>query len=200
MSEATTAAAGSRPDQGGADAQPEVRVVNASAERLDEVKPLWFMLHRHHVAVADKRRGPVRSDEDSWEIKRGWYAGWLEEGGFLLLAEVDRKVAGYAVVRFVEPDPTPTWYMPPKKAEIEALAILPGVQRFGVGKLMIDAIKFVVHDHGVDMIGGAVIGGNDEAVRFYEREGGYVTYVKIDFRFDDEVPVADPGVIDQTAP
>jgi GNAT superfamily N-acetyltransferase len=199
MSDVTTAAADSRADEARTDAQPDVRVVKASADRLDEVKPLWFMLHRHHVAVADKRRGAVRSDEESWEIKRGWYAGWLAEGGFLLLAEVDRKVVGYAVVRFAEPDPTPTWLVPPEKAEIEALAIVPGVQRFGVGKLMIDAIKYEVHERGVEILTGAVIGGNDEAVRFYEREGGYVTYVKIDFRFEEGMPFPDPGVIDETA-
>ena len=197
--DATTAPAGGRENGGEPEAQPEVRLVKASPERLDEVKPLWFLLHRHHVSVADKRRGPVRSDEESWEIKRSWYAGWLaEEGAFLLLAEIDDKLVGYAVVRIAEPDPTPTWHMPPKKAEIEALSILPGVQRFGVGKLMIDAIKYEVNRQGVPFLTGAVIGGNSEAVRFYEREGGYVTYVKIDFCFEEGMPVPDPGVVDET--
>src|SRR5881227_26400 len=146
------------------------------------------MLHRHHVAMADDRRGPVRSDEESWQIKRGWYEEWLsEEGSFLLLAEIGEAVAGYAVVRTTEPDPTPTWYMPPNKAEIEALAIAPDAQRLGVGKLMIDAIKHEVHRQGVPVLSGAVIGGNEEAVRFYQREGGYVTYVQIDFRFEEDM-------------
>lgn len=177
---------------------PELRLVKASAERLDEIKPLWFMLHRNHVAVADDRRGPVRSDEESWQIKRRWYEEWLaEEESFLLLAEIDGRPAGYAVVRMVKPDPTPTWRMPPKKAEIEALAIAPEAQGEGVGQLMIDGIKHEVQQMGVELLGGAVIGGNEDAVRFYEREGGYVTYVKIDFRFEEDAPVPDPGVIDE---
>ncbi|HEX8075471.1 MAG TPA: GNAT family N-acetyltransferase [Thermoleophilaceae bacterium] len=201
MTDATTAEPTDRADdRGSSGPQPEVRIVKAPIARLDEVKPLWFMLHNHHIAVADKRRGPARSDEESWQIKRGWYDAWLaQEGSFLLLAEVDRKVVGYAVVRTMEPDPTPTWLSPPKKAEIEALAILPDVQRLGVGKLMTDAIKSESYKLGLRMISGAVIGGNEEAVRFYEREGGYVTYVKVDFRFDDDAAFEDPGVVDQTA-
>ncbi|MEA2396622.1 MAG: hypothetical protein QOK25_178 [Thermoleophilaceae bacterium] len=199
MSEATTAAPGAPEGADSAGATPEVRIVKAPPTRLDEVKPLWFMLHNHHIAVADERRGPVRSDEESWEIKRDWYEGWLaEEGAFLLLAEVDRKVVGYAVVHPMDPDPTPTWISPPKKAEIEALGILPDAQRFGIGKLMIDAIKTESFKLGLRMLSGAVIGGNQQAVRFYEREGGYVTYVKIDFRFGDDAQFEDPGVVDQT--
>ena len=179
--------------------EPEIRLVNASPDRLDDVKPLWFMLHRNHVAVADDRRGPVRSDEESWQIKRAWYEEWLaEEESFLLLAEIDEWVAGYAVVRMTKPDPTPTWHTPPKKAEIEALAIAPEAQSVGLGQMMIDGIKHEVQKMGVEVIGGAVIGGNEDAVRFYERVGGYVTYVKIDFRFEEGVAIPDPGVVDET--
>jgi ribosomal protein S18 acetylase RimI-like enzyme len=180
-------------------APPDIRLVKAPSDRLDDVKPLWFMLHRQHVAVADDRRGPVRSDEESWRIKRRWYEDWLaDEDSFLLLAEMDGRAVGYAVVRMVRPDPTPTWHQPPRKAEIEALAIAPEAQREGVGQLMIDGIKHEVQEMGVEVLGGAVIGGNDDAVRFYEREGGYVTYVKIDFRFEDGITIRDPGVVDET--
>ena len=178
----------------------EVRVIKASPKRLDDVKHLWFMLHAHHIAMADKRRGPTRSDEESWQIKRGWYEAWLaEEGSFLMIAELHGEVVGYAVVRVMEPDPTPTWILPPKKTEMEAFAVLPGLRRYGVGKKIMDAIKVETHRLGIERIGGAVIGGNMDATRFYEREGGFVTYIKFDYLFTDEHPVPpDPGIVDET--
>lgn len=53
----------------------------AGRERIDDLKPLWESLHRHHAAVAPELRvlGAVRPDAESWAVRRALYEAWLGE-------------------------------------------------------------------------------------------------------------------------
>lgn len=167
----------------------DLRISKASSARLDELEPLWIQLHRHHIEVADPRRGPVRSEAESWAIKRGWYEAWLEEpDSFLLLAELKGELVGYLLARAVPGDPTPTWIPPERRAEIEALAVHPKVRDLGVGALLSLAVKSEAYQRGFPALGGAIVAGNEDAVRFYQREGAYLKYVSMELRFDPSSP------------
>lgn len=176
-----------------------VRIVRAGLERLDDVRPLWMFLHDHHAAHGDPRLGPTRSAEESWPLRRTRYVEWLSTPDALfLIAEIDGRPIAYAVVRVVPGTDTQTWYAPDRRYEIETLAVSPEAHRLGVGKTLIDAIKCEARRLGIPALSGGIIAGNREAVRFYEREGGFQTYVLIEYRFDSEdpervveVPIAD---------
>jgi ribosomal protein S18 acetylase RimI-like enzyme len=185
----------------------EVRVVQIGADRIEEIRELWMALHERHCAVANPKLGKPRSAEESWELRRARYLEWLAEpGSFLLVAEQSGQFVAYAMVREMGPIDTPTWYAPDRRYEIESLCVTPDLQGARMGKLLIDAIKTRARQNGIYQLMGAVIGGNQDAVRFYEREGGFVSYITIQYRFEDEdpseqveVPIADETLREEVA-
>lgn len=168
----------------------DLRVVKASARRLDSIRELWLLIHRQHLALGDPRRGPARSEEESWQLKRAQYAEWLPEANaFLLIVEHDGEPLGYTVVQVRSYPPNPDWHSPERKAWIEDLSVRPEAQRLGVGKLLIDAIKTEAQARNLPALGGEALAVNEDAIRFYEREGGYRTATLIEYQFAHE-----PGI------
>jgi hypothetical protein len=78
----------------------EVAITRAGGEVLDRLEPLWLELHHHHQAIAGAALEPYVGDAHSWAARRGMYAGFLEapHGSFVLLAERDAALLGYAMV------------------------------------------------------------------------------------------------------
>ncbi|HEX6229624.1 MAG TPA: hypothetical protein VFZ41_09225 [Solirubrobacterales bacterium] len=71
---------------------PEVEIVEARAERLDDVGSLWRAMHEYHAEVAGEARevAPFRRAEDSWQRRRGEFERWMRAGdAWLLIAERD---------------------------------------------------------------------------------------------------------------
>jgi ribosomal protein S18 acetylase RimI-like enzyme len=180
----------------------KVRVVQIGADRIEEIRELWIALHERHCAVANPKLGRPRSAEESWELRRARYLEWLEEPGtFVIAAEQSGRFVAYAVVRELGPIDTPSWYAPERRYEIESLCVTPDQQGARMGKLLIDAIKTRARENGIKQLMGSVIGGNYDAVRFYEREGGFVSYITIQYRFESEDPsaVVEVPIDDETA-
>jgi ribosomal protein S18 acetylase RimI-like enzyme len=146
----------------------------AGPDAIDRVAPLWLALHQHHRAVGGERLGPYVDDERSWAARRELYAAVLAKGGFLLLAERDAELIGYAAVAVspagetLTPD---TWATGDRLAEVETLYVVPGARGDGVGSALLDRIDAELAAAGVDdvMIGAIVT--NVDAIRLYERRG-----------------------------
>jgi len=121
---------------------------------------------------------PVRSLEDSWEYRRRQYLDWLSRDGYILLfAERGRELIGYAVVSLGEG--AATWDLGERTAEIETLSVLGSERGKGVGRALIQAAADVGTKAGAATVLVAVAHSNEDALRFYEREGFEPFYVSL---------------------
>ena len=146
----------------------KAQVVAAGAERLDELEPLYRSLHRHHREIAAI---PVVADGvESWRRRRAWYADMLARGALLLVAELDARPAGYAMVE-LRPGDDDTWPVGARYAELQSLVVEDGLRGAGIGGILMDAVEAELAARGVADLSVAVLAGNDAALRFYERRG-----------------------------
>jgi ribosomal protein S18 acetylase RimI-like enzyme len=145
------------------------QITSIGADRLSELEPLWRSLHQHHRSVADL---PVLADDDlSWQRRRDWYLGLLDEGSsFILLATDGTAPVGYAVVKIGKGDDD-TWPVGAHLAELISLAVAPDARGQGLGTALMDAVDAELDRRGVPDLEIAVMAGNDRALRFYERRG-----------------------------
>ena len=149
-------------------------IARAGAEALDRLRPLWLVLHHHHQAVGGPALGPYVGDEASWAARRALYAGFLERGGFAVLAERDGRLAGYAMVAVTPVQETlmpDTWRTGDRVAEVETLVVAPDARGAGLGAAMLDRIDEELAAEGVeDVLIGAIV-TNTDAIRLYKRRG-----------------------------
>jgi len=84
----------------------------------------------------------------------------------VLVCEVDGEVAGYVVLRQEFPMPSHAHVL-----EIGGLAVGPGAQGRGAGRLLVEAAVEEARRRGAVKLSLRVLGGNDGARRLYERCG-----------------------------
>jgi ribosomal protein S18 acetylase RimI-like enzyme len=150
----------------------QVAIARGGAERIPDLRQLWESLHDHNAAVATQliELGPVRSPEDSWELRRNRYAQWLsEQDAFVLLAAGPARPVGYALVHMRGPEET--WATGERIARLETLAVLPAYRGRGIGTALIDAVYRELRARGVRQLDVSVIAYNSDAVRFFGRLG-----------------------------
>jgi ribosomal protein S18 acetylase RimI-like enzyme len=146
-----------------------MKILRGDLDRLDEVRPLFQAMHRHHRALGEQVV-PFRSDEEAWERRRRHYVTLLESGrGHLLLAEEDGRAIGYAMVSMGRGQATLA--TGERVAELETLSIAEGERGRGVGRALMDAAYAVIVELGATEVMLYVLDGNDDAMRFYERYG-----------------------------
>jgi GNAT superfamily N-acetyltransferase len=161
-------------------AADDVAVVRAGAERIDELQPLWESMHRHHAAIAPEMRaiGPERRPSESWQVRRRHYVHVLAEAGaFVLVAELEGRPVGYALVHVRSSEET--WQTGPV-AELESLAVLDSHRGRAIGARLVEAMLEQLRKAGVTTWSVAVIASNADAIRFYERlplQPYLVTYI-----------------------
>jgi GNAT superfamily N-acetyltransferase len=158
---------------------PEVEIVEASAERLDDVASLWRAMHEYHAEVAGEAQEitPFRRAEDSWQRRRGDFERWMRAGdAWLLIAEREGSPVGFAFFRICDGD----WSFETNErmGELEALSVEPDLRRWGIGSLLMEEVERRLAAAGVGFVGLAVIAGNEEALRFYERWGMAPSHVR----------------------
>jgi ribosomal protein S18 acetylase RimI-like enzyme len=147
----------------------EPRVELAGAERVDEVRDLWLDLHRHERSVAPTL--PLTDDELSWRRRRALYVRCLElEQGFLALARAEDTVAGYAFVR-IEPGSDDTFQMGELYAELYSFSVARDLRGQGIGTMLLDFVDAELAVRGIADLTIAVMVGNVDAQRLYERRG-----------------------------
>jgi ribosomal protein S18 acetylase RimI-like enzyme len=147
-----------------------VTIVRGGAERIPDLQPLWESLHEHHAAVAPElaERGPVRSADESWLVRRALYREWLAEpDALVLVAEASSGPMGYALVHMRGPEET--WATGDRIAELETLAVLPALRGRGTGMALTEAVHRELRRIGTEHM--AVSASNEAALRFYERLG-----------------------------
>jgi ribosomal protein S18 acetylase RimI-like enzyme len=158
-------------------AEPEI--TRAGAERIGDLEPLWHAMHRHHSSVAGHLAevAPFRSDDESWVRRRAFYERLLARpDAFLLLAERDGRLVGYAAVGVGGSEAT--LEVGERVGSLESLSVLPEERGRGLGGTLMDAVFDELRRLGVEEISLAVMEGNDDAWRFYERRG-LVPYLRL---------------------
>jgi GNAT superfamily N-acetyltransferase len=146
-----------------------IEIAVAGAERIDELEPLWLALHRHHRAVA---AAPVVGDDDaSWARRRAWYLDMLAGGeDVVLIAERAGRPVGYAFLH-LHHGPDDTWPVGERWGEVVSLSVLPEERGAGVGTALLDAVDAELAARGVPDLQVAVMAGNRDALRLYQRRG-----------------------------
>ena len=151
-------------------------VRHGGRDEVDRLEPLWRALRAHHVALP--AMPPVRSAEDSWEFRKRQYLDWLgQEGHVLLVAERGNELIGYAVMSIGEG--AATWDLGERTAEIETLSVLESERGNGVGAALTQAAAGVANEAGAGTMLVGVVHSNEDAIRFYEREGFKPFYVSL---------------------
>lgn len=125
----------------------------------------WFATHSRHVSheVLQRRR-------EGWgyaESECGWRRAIrdAESSPNLILVAVEQdQIIGVAASEAASPG----------RAEVGALYVDPAHQRRGVGRELLQAIADHYRGRGVHRLCLAVLTGNGEARRFYDRQGGHV--------------------------
>lgn len=155
------------------------KIVRARGERIDDLRPLWDSMRAHHAEVAPhlEELGPRRAADESWALRRALYEQWLAESdAFVLIAEIEERPVGYALVRMRGPEET--WTTGDRVADIESLALLPDHRGEGIGSALLARMHEELRAEGVEHWGLGVIATNADAVRFYERQG-LLPFVKV---------------------
>ena len=146
-----------------------VAIVRAGAERVDELEPLWLALHHHHREVA--AQPVVADDAASWARRRAWYLEMLAGGeDVLLIAERDGRPVGYGFLH-LHHGPDDTWPVDGRWGELVSLSVAFEERGAGVGTKLLDAVDAELEARGVRDLQVAVMAGNAEALRLYQRRG-----------------------------
>ena len=152
-----------------------IEIVRAGAERLDEVGPIWRSLSDHHAEITPAWL-PVRPSAQGWPVRRAGYERSLADGAALLIAQGARGALGYALAT---PKAAPVNLAIDRLLEVETVAVLPEARGAGIGGALMDAIRVLAADLGIDQIQLAVRTANECALRFYERQGFAPLYVTL---------------------
>lgn len=151
----------------------EPELVLGSAADLDDLRPLWLLLHRHHQQLLPGL-APYVSDEQSWSSRRRLYAQLLARpDSILLLARLHGALVGYGLAHVQDAAQTwveDTWATGPRIGEIESLGVVPEQRGQGVGTALLDELLRRLGEAGADDVVLGVVPGNP-ATRLYERAG-----------------------------
>jgi ribosomal protein S18 acetylase RimI-like enzyme len=157
----------------------KIEITRAGAERIDDVESLWHAMHGHHRSVAGHLAAvaPFRSDDESWVRRRAFYERLLAKpDSFFLVAERDGRLVGYAAVAVGGTEAS--LEVGGLVGSLESLSVLPEERGQGLGRRLMDAVFEELRRLGVEEITLAVMEGNDDAWRFYERLG-LVPYLRL---------------------
>ena len=88
---------------------------------------------------------------------------------WLLIAEHRGSPVGFALFRIRDGDPN--FETGARVGELEALSVQADLRRWGIGSLLMEEVERRIAELGVGFISLAVVIGNEDAIRFYERWG-----------------------------
>jgi hypothetical protein len=157
---------------------PSVTFIESSS--LDELRPVWAGLHRHHLRLESEGQtsalGGLRGLNESWEAQRRMYERALRSPHvFLAVARRDTEAVGYALV-VCRPDPV--WGVG-RTAQIEVLCVrdvdpglAAGVARGRTLKVLLAASITEAQRRGVTRWAATCLAANTDVRRLAERLGG----------------------------
>lgn len=150
--------------------EPVIDILPASA--IDRLEGLWGQLLLHHSRTAQHLAalGALHTPQDSWRVRRRQYLEWLDEPlAAALVAREGESVLGYAVVRVV--NAPGSWQWGDQVGVLETLVVDDGTRGAGIGRALLAAARERLAESGVEVMKIAVMAGNEDALRFYRREG-----------------------------
>lgn len=160
-----------------------------AVDEIDRVKSLWLRLLAHHARLAGhlEEVGAIRAPEDSWRQRRAQYVEWLSAPlTRVFVARDGERPVGYAMVRVVEAPGS--WRWGDRSGVLETLVVDDEVRGAGVGQALVGAAREHLAGQGIEVMKISVLAGNDDAMRFYRREGA------VDFVQTVVMPVAERPV------
>jgi ribosomal protein S18 acetylase RimI-like enzyme len=147
-----------------------VTVELAGPKRVEDLRNLWLALHHHERTVAPEVPLVV-DDELSWQRRRALYLRWLQpEVGFLVIARAGSEIVGYAFVR-IDQGSDDTFPFGERYGELYSLSVAPGRRGLGIGTQLLDFVDAELASRGIIDLAVAVMVGNTDAQRLYERRG-----------------------------
>jgi ribosomal protein S18 acetylase RimI-like enzyme len=142
----------------------------AGPERVDDLRSLWLALHHHERTVAPDIP-LVTDDRLSWQRRRALYLRWPEpEDGFLVIARSGPEIVGYAFVH-VDEGADDTFPFGERYGELYSLSVAPERRGQGIGTRLLDFVDIELASRGITDMAVAVMLGNTDAQRLYERRG-----------------------------
>jgi ribosomal protein S18 acetylase RimI-like enzyme len=148
---------------------------------LDELRPLWLALHGHHEKVAEYR-DLVHDRQASWDRRRNWYLGILDDGGAYFIARQDSEAVGYAMTQTTL-GLDDTFEVRGGVIEVITLVVAESARSRGIGGSLLGAVKEFALGQGIDTVKVAVMTGNTRAQSFYANAGFHsaeeVLYLKL---------------------
>jgi len=158
-------------------------VVRVPRSRLGELEPLWAALYEHQQLTAPQLQDRRRTLEESWRDRRAKEERWItaEPRTFVLAAEVDSMLVGYAFVRVIEAPLAVSWEFADPHAELATLSVMPDYRGQSVGGALMSGVYAELRALGIADLTIGVIATNTRAARFYERLGAVpflTTYVQ----------------------
>jgi ribosomal protein S18 acetylase RimI-like enzyme len=154
-------------------------IADLSAAGIDRLEALWRELLEHHLAAAPHLAalGTARDPADSWRVRRAQYRQWLAVPRAAVLVASDAELVardagrllGYAMIRSA--DAAGSWQWGEQVGILETLVVASSARGTGVGRELLDAARERLAEWGAQVMTISVIAGNEEAVRFYRRNG-----------------------------
>ncbi len=102
-------------------------------------------------------------------LERQWLAE--EPGSFVLGAELNGRLVGYAFVRIVAEKLAVSWTISNPYADLTVLSVLPEQRGRGIGAMLMDATNAELRQQGIRDLAITVITTNADAERLYKRRG-----------------------------
>ena len=165
---------------------PDLVITPLEPADLDVLRPLWLALRDHHGSITPDW-GPVRSDDESWARRRADYEKWLAEpDAFAFVAHRGHRAVGYALVT-VNPG-SPTWAAADRAGYVETLSVAPEERGKGTGAALLRATHDRLEQLGVDHVELTVVSANEDARRFYAREGYEEVFVAVRRKLGEQAP------------
>jgi ribosomal protein S18 acetylase RimI-like enzyme len=113
----------------------------------------------------------VDDDELSWQRRRALYLERLSsETGFLVIAIEGEAIVGYALI-CLEQGPDDTFSLGERYAELYSLSVASRLRGRGIGTQLLDFVDRELARRSIDGLKVAVMAGNAQAERLYERRG-----------------------------
>jgi GNAT superfamily N-acetyltransferase len=141
-----------------------------AATVMDQLEPLWLLLHHHHQTVAP-HLGPFAGDAESWRVIRDLLAESAATGLLRAAFDGDRIIglasAGIHDVRAL-PALSDTWRTGARVGELKFLVVAPEVRGRGVGAALMAEVDRMLAEQGVHDLSVGVIAPNEAAIRFYQ--------------------------------
>ena len=149
--------------------QKKITIRRAAAEDIDSVLSMWVKLMGMHRLFGDTYT--CRKDAAK-VMKKHLKTLPKKRNTLLLVAEVDRKLCGYAIAEISRRPPI---YKERKELIISDIFIKKSMREQGVGKKLMEAVLDWTSKKGIKLISLQVDAKNKDAIKFYS-ECGFTTY------------------------